>query len=207
MCSQECAWCACAGTQCKDDNLLSCSSTQYFGEIPTRLLSSSCRGVVCVARCAVCRQNDTESSQQPPLFLRRQKNRNHGWFILIGVCVVFVCVCAWRWRRTGRLRASSVHALLHNNQISKSPPPGLVTTRNSTHTTQHAQQNVPITLKNCALAHRQARHALWSLYAHRSLSLPTTSSPLPHTPTLHLTATSTATCSPRSSPALLHSPA
>ena len=135
--------------------------------------------------------------------------------IMVGVsslacaCVV-VCVCAWRWRwrRTGRLRASSVHAL-HNNQISNLPPPGLVTTRNSTHTTQHAQQNVPITLKNCALAHRQARHALWSLYAHRSLSL---SQPHPHRSlssphNVHLTAISTATCSPRSSPAQPHSPA
>ena len=203
MCSQGCAWCACAGTQCKDDNLLSCSSTQYFGEIPTRLLSSSCRGVVCVARCAVCRQNDTESSQQPPLFCDVRRTE-----IMVGVsslacACVLLCVCGGGGGEPWE-GCVSVHAL--HNQISKSPPPGLVTTRNSTHTTQHAQQNVPITLKNCALAHRQARHALWSLYAHRSLSL---SQPLLTAPSLyvHLTATSTATCSPRSSPALPHSPA
>ena len=203
MCSQECAWCACAGTQCKDDNLLSCSSTQYFGEIPTRLLSSSCRGVVCVARCAVCRQNDTESSQQPPLFWRRQKNRNHGWFILIGVCVC------------GGVRGGggggepedcvSVHAL-HNNQISNLPPPGLVTTPHNprpTECTHHSQK----------LRSRWTSR-LGTPFGHctriaLSLSLPTThphrSLSSPHN--VHLTATSTATCSPRSSPALPHSPA
>ena len=128
--------------------------------------------------------------------------------IMVGVsslacACVLLCVCGGGGGEPWE-GCVSVHAL--HNQISKSPPPGLVTTRNSTHTTQHAQQNVPITLKNCALAHRQARHALWSLYAHRSLSL---SQPLLTAPSLyvHLTATSTATCSPRSSPALPHSPA